>query len=449
MAKPSHDVRRAWTMTVLLMVAMALTFWDKAVLGLAAVPIMKELHLSNSMYGLASSSFYLLFTVAAILVGLLVDKVRSKWVFVALALLWAVAQGSLLATSTVTALFVSRIMIGAAEGPANPLTVHTVHSWFPVDKRSLPTSLTQIASGIGALTSAPILTWIITEFGWRWGFFTTAVLSALWALVYAVFGKDRPAEAPAPTPSVTEEGAKEPAGESVPYRHILLSRTFIGAVTMAFAASWSLAVVTSWLVPFFVNVAGFGSSAAGNMIIPPNVLGIVAILAIGAFAGRLMNRGIPDRVPLGIITGAVVAVGGAFAVLVPHLGTGTLLVCGVTLAAGLPLVAMTSAYNAVGRICPAGRRGAVLGTLNGLYSLGSIAGPYAMGLILDASADEASGYATGFTVTGLIVIAGGLCAAFLINPRRDRGRLAASPTTRTARAEQRGIAPRPLGQSGA
>ncbi|MFJ9180616.1 MFS transporter [Streptomyces sp. NPDC102360] len=444
-------MRRAWTMTVLLMVAMALTFWDKAVLGLAAVPIMKELHLSNSMYGLASSSFYLLFTVAAILVGLLVDKVRSKWVFVVLALLWAVAQGSLLATSTVAALFVSRVLIGAAEGPANPLTVHTVHSWFPPDRRSLPTSLTQIASGIGALTSAPILTWIIIEYGWRWGFFTTAVLSALWASAYAVFGKDRPAEAPTPqrAPAATEAVADEPEEGFAPYRRILLSRTFIGAVTMAFAASWSLAVVTSWLVPFFVHVAGFSASAAGNMIIPPNVLSILAILAIGAYAGRLMNRGVCDRVPLGIITGATVAVGGAFAVLVPHLGTGALLVCGVTLAAGMPLVAMTSAYNAVGRICPANRRGAVMGTLNGLYSLGSIAGPYSMGLILDASADQTTGYANGFTVTGLIVIAGGLCAAFFINPRRDREQLASDPTTRTARTGRRGIVPRPLGQTGA
>jgi len=39
------------------------------------------------------------------------------------------------------------------------------------------------------------------------------------------------------------------------------------------------------------------------------------------------------------------------------------------------MVAMTSAYNAVGRICPPAQRGAVLGALYGLYSIGSIAAP--------------------------------------------------------------------------
>ncbi|MEV0084881.1 MFS transporter [Saccharopolyspora sp. NPDC050642] len=434
-------------MTVLLMAAMALSFWDKAVLGLAAVPIMDELKLSNVTYGAASSSFYLLFSVAAVLVGLMVNKVRSKWVFVVLALLWAVAQGSVLVTSTVAALFASRILIGAAEGPANPLAVHTVHGWFPAERRSLPTALTQIAHGIGALTAAPILTWVIVEHGWRWGFFTTAALSVVWALVWAAFGKDRPAEtpsAPAAEGSDATGGTAGLDGERIPYRRILLSRTFVGAVAMTFAAAWSLAVVIAWLVPFFIKVAGFSASAAGNMVIPPNIVSIVAIIVLGALSGRLMARGVSERFPLGVLTGVTVTVGGACAVLVPHLGNAFLLICGVTLAAGLPMVAMTSAFNAVGRLCPPGQRGAVMGTLNGLYSLGSIAGPFAMGLILDASSDAASGFGLGFTITGLIVIAGGVCAAFFVNPSGDRSRLAAHATA----LQRAGIDARPLKQTG-
>jgi len=423
-------------MTVLLMAAMALSYWDKAVLGLAAVPIMTELHLSNSMYGLASSSFYLLFSVTAVLVGLMVNRIRSRWVFVVLALLWAVAQSSLVLTSTVAALFVARILIGAAEGPANPLAVHTVHSWFPPQRRSLPTALSQIASAIGALTSAPILTWVIIEHGWRWGFLTTALLSALWALVYAIFGKDRPVETAPSTEDVEDAEAAERVGQftdlpdaRVAYRRILLCGTFVGAVAMAIAAQWNLAVIVSWLVPFFVKVAGFSASAAGNMVILPNLVAIIGILAIGAMSGRLIARGVSDRYPLGVITGLTVTTGGICTLLVPYLGTGALLVCGVPLAVGLPLVAVTSAFNAVGRICPPAQRGAVMGTLQGLYAIGSIAGPYTMGLVLDAHPDAASGYGTGFTITGVLVVVGGMCAVLLVNPSADRHRLAADTTS--------------------
>jgi len=405
-------------MTVLLMVFMALNFWDKAVLGLAAVPIMAELGLSNSEYGLASSSFYLLFTVSAVLVGLLANRVRSKWVFVVLAMIWALAQVPVLLGATLAALFVSRILMGAAEGPANPLTVHTAHSWFPPRDRSLPTALTQIASGVGAITAALVLTWIITGHGWRWAFATTALLSVLWAVVYAIFGRDRPVERG--PDSVGASGADD---ERVAYRRILLSPTFLGSLAMTFAAAWCLAVVLAWLVPYFVKIVGYAPARAGGMVVPPNVVSILGILALGAWSGRLIARGVRDRVPLGVLTGATVVVGGACAVLIPYLGSGFWLVCGVSLAAGLPMVAMTSAYNAVGRICPPAQRGAVLGALYGLYSIGSIGGPYAMGLILDAAPDLATGYQRGFTVLGTIVIAGGLCAALWVNPSGDRERL--------------------------
>ncbi|WP_433171451.1 MFS transporter [Actinoallomurus sp. CA-150999] len=433
-------LRQAWLMTVLLMLFMALNFWDKAVLGLAAVPVMKELRLSNSTYGLASSSFYLLFTVASVLVGLMANRVRSKWIFVLLALLWAVAQLPMLVGASVAALFASRISMGAAEGPANPLTVHTAHGWFPPERRSLPTALTQIASGLGAITAAIFLTAVITAHGWRWAFAVTALLSAVWALVYAVFGKDRPAET---HPAPDAEQAVE-AGRHVPYRRILLSPTFLGSLAMTFAAAWCLAVVLAWLVPYFVKIVGYKPSDAGNMVVPPNVVSIAAILILGALSGRLMVRGTADRIPLGVLTGVTVAVGGLCAVLIPYLGTGFWLVCGVSLAAGLPMVAMTSAYNAVGRICPPGQRGAVLGTLYGLYSLGSVGGPYAMGLILDHAPDLATGYDRGFTVLGVIVLAGGLCAALCVNPGRDRGRLAgAAPDQNSAGGGQGRRARRP------
>ena len=417
-------------MTVLLMVFMALNFWDKAVLGLAAVPIMTELGLSNSEYGLASSSFYVLFTVSAVLVGLLANRVRSRWVFVVLALLWALAQVPVLLSATLAALFVSRILMGAAEGPANPLTVHTAHSWFPPKDRSLPTALTQIASGVGAITAAVVLTWIIAGYGWRWAFATTAILSVVWAVAYAIFGRDRPAER-SPEPGPESAAVPRATEERVAYRRILLSPTFLGSLAMTFAAAWCLAVVLAWLVPYFVKIVGYAPVRAGGMVVPPNVVSIVAILALGAWSGRLIARGVRDRVPLGVLTGAIVVVGGVCAVLIPYLGGGFWLVCGVSLAAGLPMVAMTSAYNAVGRICPPAQRGAVLGTLYGIYSIGSIGGPYVMGVILDAAPNLATGYQRGFTVLGTIVIVGGLCAALWVNPSGDRDRLGGQVAARS------------------
>ena len=51
----------AWLVVALLFLFMLINFADKAVIGIAAVPIMQGLQLSPRQFGLIGSSFYLLF----------------------------------------------------------------------------------------------------------------------------------------------------------------------------------------------------------------------------------------------------------------------------------------------------------------------------------------------------------------------------------------------------
>ena len=63
-------------MTALIFLFMFINFADKAVLGLAAQPLMAELKLSPEQFGLIGSAFFLLFPVSAVLVGFVTDRVR-------------------------------------------------------------------------------------------------------------------------------------------------------------------------------------------------------------------------------------------------------------------------------------------------------------------------------------------------------------------------------------
>ena len=61
---PANDRNRAWIVVVLLFIFMVINFADKAVIGIAAVPIMQELELGLRQFGLVGSSFFLLFAVS-------------------------------------------------------------------------------------------------------------------------------------------------------------------------------------------------------------------------------------------------------------------------------------------------------------------------------------------------------------------------------------------------
>ena len=73
----------AWTIVLLLFLFMVINFADKAVVGLAAVPIMQELRLTPKQFGLIGSSFFLLFALSAIVTGFIVNRVQTRWVSLA------------------------------------------------------------------------------------------------------------------------------------------------------------------------------------------------------------------------------------------------------------------------------------------------------------------------------------------------------------------------------
>jgi MFS family permease len=79
----------SWLMVALLFLFMLVNFADKAVIGIAAVPMMQELQLSPREFGLIGSSFFLLFPVSAVITGFIVNRVETRWALLVMALVWA------------------------------------------------------------------------------------------------------------------------------------------------------------------------------------------------------------------------------------------------------------------------------------------------------------------------------------------------------------------------
>ncbi len=92
----------AWKITFLLFLFMLVNFADKIVVGLAGVPIMTELKLEPEQFGLLGSSFFFLFSISAIVVGFIVNRIATRWVLLALAVIWALAQFPMVGTVSFT-----------------------------------------------------------------------------------------------------------------------------------------------------------------------------------------------------------------------------------------------------------------------------------------------------------------------------------------------------------
>jgi MFS transporter, ACS family, D-galactonate transporter len=157
----ANDRNRAWIVVVLLFIFMVINFADKAVIGIAAVPIMQELELGPRQFGLVGSSFFLLFAVSSVATGFLVNRVQTRWVMLAMGFIWALTQFPMIGSVGLETLVACRIALGAGEGPATPVALHSAYKWFPNELRTLPTAVIVQGGAIGVMVALPLLNWVI------------------------------------------------------------------------------------------------------------------------------------------------------------------------------------------------------------------------------------------------------------------------------------------------
>ncbi|MER7540970.1 MFS transporter [Streptomyces sp. NPDC097704] len=422
---PVFDRRRAWLVAALIVTFMLINYADKAVLGLAAVPIMDELGISNSTYGLVSSSFALLFSLSGLVVGFVSAKVSSRVLLFAMAALWAVAQLPVLFVASVPALIAGRMLLGAAEGPAASMSMHALYKWFPEDRRGLPSALQISGAALGMLIAAPVLTWLITGFGWRSAFAALAAASLAWSLVWWRTGHDGPygrehAGGAHPSAGTTHDPS---AGQRLPYRRLLLNGTVLGSIAGAFGASWAMALSHAWLPVYLRTQLDMTPGAAATLISAVSAFSLVLLLSVPPVLDLLHRRGLSRRWSSGAPQGIAVTVAALAMATFPFVDGGTRLVL-LALAFGGHAITFPLHYMTASAVTPPQQRGAVFGIVAATGTLPGVIAPYLTGHLLDSAASQSAGYTQSFILSAAVMATCGLAALIAIRPERDARRLA-------------------------
>ena len=414
-ARTLRDPVRAWIIVAMMFLFMLINFADKAVIGLAAVPIMKDLHLTNEQFGQVGSAFFLLFSVSAVLVGFVVNRVSTKLVLTIMALIWALTQLPMLGLVSLPMLMASRIILGAGEGPAYPVALHAVYKWFENGRRTVPTSFVSIGGALGAGVVAPLLTWIILTFSWHAAFGFLGVTGLAWVAIWLIVGKEGPLDA-------HQIQAGGGGLVHVPYLALLTCRTAIGVFIAGFSAYWALTLAVVWLPAFLVKAAGYTATQTGWIVTLPSLLQMVLSPAMGFLSQRLLAGGTTSRVSRGLLGGGCVAIAGMAMLLLSKSHGAYEQIPLVMLSFAIGSVIYTLGPALIGEISPVHQRGAMLGISNAVYTLAGLIAPWLMGHIVDIGANPAEGFRSGFAFGGALIACGGLLAMILINPERDLAR---------------------------
>lgn len=423
MAGQDRPLKGAWGIAFLVFLFMLVNFADKMVVGLAAKPIMDDLKLTPEQFGLIGSAFFFVFPFSAILVGFISNRLPARNALLAMALFWSLLQFPMLGLVSFEVLIACRILLGAAEGPANPVATHALYKWFPDSLRAVPTAVVAQGSAIGVVVAVPALNWIIVHHSWHWAFGAIGIAGLLWSVLWFFFGREGTLVDPPITDRVDDQAR-------LPYRDLLTCPTILAACCTGFASYWGLALGLTWFTPYLVDGLGFSQTLGGNLSVLPWIAGMVVVLAGSWLSQRLKQGGVSSRVSRGMLASLAVMAGGCILPLisltsVPDLKLAILVAgtaIGSTIFVIVPLV--------VSELTPHSQRAAMLAIVNSIMTLGGVVAPFAMGIVVQDAPTRLAGYDNGFTILGVLLLASGLIGLLFIRPEADRRRLVARVSPR-------------------
>ena len=290
-------VRRTQRMALtMLLFGGAIAYMDRATLSIANPLIRKEMGLSVADMGLLLSAFLWAYALAQLPAGGLVDRLKPRWALGLGLMFWSVAQlfGGLV--GSFWQFVVARAVLALGESPQYVTGSRVARDWFHAKDRGLATGVFISASALGTAISAPLLTFLMLAFGWRWMFAIMGVAGLVLGAFWLVFYRD-----PEKAGLTAEESAYLVEGDvpSAPtassglaeWGRMFRFRTTWGVVAGHFGEVYMIWLYTAWLPGYLEMGRHMSIATTGWVAAIPFVAATIGGLWGGWIGDVLVRRG--------------------------------------------------------------------------------------------------------------------------------------------------------------
>lgn len=284
-------VRRVWWRIMpLILVTYLVSVIDKMNVSFAKLQMVHEIGLSETMYGLASSLFFIGYLVFEIPSALAVHRYGApKWFF-RIVFSWGIATLLLAYIASGSSFAALRFLVGAAEAGLYPGVIYYLTLWFPRRYQVRALALLTLGSALGNMLGSAFgglllsLDGVAGHAGWQWVFLVTGVLAIALAPVVLYFLPRSVDSAPFLTPGERSRLSAMIAAEApTPPRHegslwaVLWSRK-----VLVFAVGYTLLLTSLYGLIYWVPtvIKGFGVSNTMNGVLTMVPWGLTALLLV-------------------------------------------------------------------------------------------------------------------------------------------------------------------------
>jgi len=249
--------------------------------------------------GLIASSYFYLYSAVPPPVGIVTETIGPRMVVTVFTII-AAAGGFIFGTASNAAMsMLGRALIGVGVGGVFVPSLKIFSRWFRASEFASLTGILLAISGLGGLSAALPLTYLVLFLGWRLSFVLLGAFSLFLALICWAVVRDRPEDKGWP-PMEIEVAQSQPVASELPedmrtFKRLgLIFRSFnFWMITLAlfFSGGVSLTFQGLWAVPYLIDAYGLSRAKAGGLLMLIPFGFAVGALVFGLLIDRLaLNR---------------------------------------------------------------------------------------------------------------------------------------------------------------
>jgi MFS family permease len=171
-----------------------ITYLDRICIGVAGSDIQKDLGISQEGWGWVLGAFLLSYGLFEIPTGALGDRLGQRKVLTRIVLWWSVFTALTPLARNFYVLVATRFLFGAGEAGAYPNASGCISRWFPSSERARAQGLVWGASRLGGALTPLVVVPLMKHLGWQSCFWLFGSLGVIWAIVWAIWFRDDPAQ---------------------------------------------------------------------------------------------------------------------------------------------------------------------------------------------------------------------------------------------------------------
>jgi MFS family permease len=257
----------ATVVLTLLCVMYALNYMVRVNVSTAAGAFKDQLHLSNTDLGWIFSAFAYPYLACQILSGWISDRVGARVALTVFAVIWSAATVFMGLANSMAGMILGRVLLGIGVS-ALPTATRAMSTWMGQGKRAFAQGITHSAARLGNALTPPIVAGLIAIVAWRGSFVVLGVVSLGWAVAWAWYFRDDPADHPSMRASARtsmresispaemdvfakSRSSRERAKEPVPF--LRLARRMSLVTVVYFCYGWTLWFFLAWVPQFFLH----------------------------------------------------------------------------------------------------------------------------------------------------------------------------------------------------